>query len=287
MRVVGSCGYDAGGRSSLSPAGLDNRGCEVEETIGHVVESRELRALAGSEPIEIEELTEHDCEPEHRQRAIEAEISDVDARAPGIGVEDLDTTRKPRGRARHLAEHVHDGVIIGLGPVAQQDGEVVQRTPPRAHVPIDHRDRREALRVEQHVVELEVVVHERHRALGHDVVLEPRDDAPDQAARLLVVGEMRTLRPARDLAGKEPVRAAEGVEIHGAGVDAVQTGERVHELGGNLRRLSRLPDEGGWKLGPDGNPRTILHEEERRAQDRGVLAKMERTRRQRKLAPEA
>ena len=178
------------------------------------------------------------------------------------------------------------GVIVGLGPVAQQDGEVVERAPSRTHVPVDHRDRREAFRVEQYIVELEVVVHERHRAFGHDVVLEPLDDAPDDGPRLIVVGAMRALRPARDLAGEKPVRAAEGIEARGAGVHAVQPGERVHEVGGNPRRPSRLPDEGGRKLGPDGYPRAVLHEKERRAQDRRLFAQVERTRRQRKRAPE-
>ena len=107
------------------------------------------------------------------------------------------------------------GGVVGLGPVAQQDREVVERTPSRAHVPIDHRDRGETFGVEDHVVELEVVVHEGHRAFGLDVRLQPRDDAPDRITRLPVTGKMRALRPARDLAGEEPLGAAEGVEADG------------------------------------------------------------------------
>lgn len=82
------------------------------------------------------------------------------------------------------------------------------------------------------------------------------------------------------------MRAAEGVEIDGGGLDTVQAGERVHKVRGDARRLCRLACEDRGKLGPDGNPGTVLHEEERRAQDRGVLAQMECAWRQRKLAPQ-
>ena len=129
-------------------------------------------------------------------------------------------------------------------------------------------------------------MHERHRALGLDVVPEPPDDALHRASRVAVEGEMRALRPTRDLAREESVRATEHVEPDRGGFDAMQVGEHLHEIRRDPRRLIGSAGERRRKLRPDRDARTILHEEEGGAQDRGVLAQVERARRERKRPPQ-
>ena len=141
--------------------------------------------------------------------------------------------------------------------------------------------------MQKHVVELEVVVHERLTALGLDVVLEPRDDTQDPASRLLVVGEVRALRPTGDLTREEPLRTAERIEIGGSGVHTVQAGEHVHEVRRDSRGLIGPADQGRRKLGPDRDSGAVLHEEEGCAQDGRILAQMKSARRQGEFAPES
>ena len=67
--------------------------------------------------------------------------------------------------------HCHG--ITGLGPIAEQGREIEQRIAPRALIPIDQRNRPQPARIENQVVELEVIVQQRRRAIGYDMAIEP------------------------------------------------------------------------------------------------------------------
>src|SRR5690606_11984438 len=124
---------------------------EVEHLAAEPVKFREAAVGRRVAAVAIEELQKHDRGTEYRKAAIEAEVVDLPSGPAPIGGERLAARPEAGLRRRHLAHPVHAGRVAGLGPVAEEDGEVPERIAARAHVPVDDRHRRQCRRVENHV----------------------------------------------------------------------------------------------------------------------------------------
>ena len=112
-----------------------------------------------------------------------------------------------------------------MDPVAQQRGEIEQRIAPCALVPVDNSPRREVVGVQDHVVQLEVVVQQAWRPIRHDVALQPAADIVVEAVRTQLHRRQAALAPACNAAGHEALRPAEIVQPDGLGVHGMDRGD--------------------------------------------------------------
>ena len=157
--------------------------------------------------VAIAKLQEDHAELVHRQHAVEQKVGHIAAGQRGIARHRLLARPEAAFVGRHLRHVVHRPRIVGVHPVAQQRGEIEQRIAARALVPVDHRDRRQIARVQDHVVQLEVVVQQRRLAVRHQMLLQPGAQFRVQRLGAGLHRRQAALAPAGDRARQKTVRA--------------------------------------------------------------------------------
>ncbi|CRS20361.1 hypothetical protein PAERUG_P48_London_17_VIM_2_01_13_05483 [Pseudomonas aeruginosa] len=161
------------------------------------------------------------------------EVQVVDRWDPGplgVVVGELPAGQHARQVAGLAAGQLHRSRVAGFHPVGEGIAEVHQRIAEGGQFPVQHADDlHRVFRVEDHVVEAVVVVHDaRLVVIGRLLVLEPGlDRFPER--RVGGQGLLVAVGPAGDLALHVAVRSAQVGQSAGGVVDVVQFDELVDE----------------------------------------------------------
>lgn len=169
---VRSCSSQLGvGEKSIRLSGLEVAACgqlerEFEQALGQDTEAGVARlGGAAAAPARMQLLKDHG-RLERGQGAVKAEVAQVASGELRVIFRSLASVHEARLCGRHLLELVHGGRIAGFGPVAQQGRQIEQAVTTRALVPVEQGYRFQGLRMQQQVVELEVVVQQRGRPVA-------------------------------------------------------------------------------------------------------------------------
>ena len=119
------------------------------------------------------------------------------------------------------------GIPRGHHPVHQMIGEVGQRIAQRAEFPVQHRDHFRLGRMQHHIVEAIVAMHDRGLVARRDVLRQPFDQL-FHLRNVLGLGRLVLFRPAMDLAGHVVAFLAKAFEPGGAPIDIVEIGKGLH-----------------------------------------------------------
>ena len=160
-----------------------------------------------------------------------------------------------------------------MDPVAQQRGEIEQRVAARALVPVHHGARGEVVRVQDHVVQLEVVVQQRRRPVRHQVAFPARRRCRGASASVPSSFAARPrLRQPADAAREESFRAAQVVQSDRPGVHRMDRRDRFQQHLRQARADLRPVGQFGRHVLPDHQAGPVFDDLEALAHDGGVVA---------------
>src|SRR6266481_1222714 len=162
--------------------------------------------------------------------------------------------------------------VAGRHPVAQRNSQVKERITNRCHLPIQHRNSLcEIVRIEKHIVQLEVVMDQgRRRTLWH---MRHKPAGERLHLRYVVcLGTIVAFDPALHLAFEETLGMTKFIESSGMPIDSMNLYQRFdHHLGDLFAKLSSCCHS--WRKGGIQNhPFAPFHHVERRTQDSRIIA---------------
>ena len=161
-----------------------------------------------------------------------------------------------------------------MNPVGQQCAKIEQRIAAGALVPVDHGDRRQVVRVQDHVVQLEVVVQKSGLAVRHDVAFQPAGDVLVQRFGAVLFRRPTAFDPTGDGTGQETFGPAKVVQTDCRGID------RMDRCDGFQQHIRQTLAEAGTdrQLGRNGFPnnqtRPVFENLKALAADRRIVAQV-------------
>ena len=177
--------------------------------------------------------------------------------------------------------------IARVGPVVEQRPEVDQRLTQRRHVPVE--DRLDAVgvgRVELAVVELQVVVHDRHPGRRGQRRLQAQGQLVHDRGTVVGTHQVPPGPPAGHLAGREALGLAQVGHAGRRRVEQVQLGHGVDEGEAHPAVDVGVVGHGRRHAVAHDLAAATLHHHEVRADDLVVVAEQERPGRPVERAPE-